>query len=166
MFKNFRRHCFSAFVLLMSSSKAFGEDVDAMTSFGDWSVFSDGESCWVAASLRGHSGDFSHSDLFTVSFFDRSGVPEMSVFVEEFDDPVSTVTLILNGNKVVLDPEGDFFFLEDDAETEILGLMLSGTPPSINIELVSGGSTNYDISLNGFMEAYMYSWRACVMRRY
>jgi hypothetical protein len=165
MFRNFRRHCFSAFVLLMSSSKAFGEDVEAITSFGDWSVFSDGESCWIAASLRGPSGHFSPSDLFIVSFFDRSGVPDLSVFIEDSDNLVSAVTVLLHENKVALDPDDDFFFPGDDDENEILRLVLFGTPPSINIELVSGESKNYDISLNGFMEAYMYSWQDCMIRR-
>jgi hypothetical protein len=139
----------------------FGEEVDAITSFGAWSVFKDDVACWAASSAEEvniDSDTINEEDLVMyVSFFYRQPVPEISFLGGNTlgDSAIATVGAV----------QADFFSDEDgsyfavDSERTLLFAMLEAQ----QVDLSSRVSTKPMVafSLEGFKEAYNSLARMC-----
>lgn len=140
---------------------AFGQDADAIVSFGAWSVFKDSVTCWAASSAEevntGPEADDDGSVMVYVSFFRKQPVPEISFALDD-----------CCGDKVIADVGGvraDFVYDEDgiyfpaENERDLLFAFLASRQLSVYRPRSSQPVVTF--SLMGFKGAYNHLANIC-----
>ena len=160
--------CLAMFLLVACnhSSAVLAEEFDAIGVFGDWSAFSDRGACWASSIMHMTGRDDSLEDrLIIVSFFDRSGIPEVSFFLADREDRVDAALVVVGGHRVETFPDEQFFFTDEEWNDPLLRALISDEMVQVHLGYESGATEIYEPSSRGFQEAYVYAWRACGQRR-
>jgi hypothetical protein len=158
-----------AIILLVAcnhSSAILANEFDAIGMFGDWSAFSDRGACWASSVMHIDGQDEVLEDrLITVSFFDRSGIPEVSFFLADREDRVESALVVIGGHRVELYPDDQFFITDEEWSETLLKAVISDQLVQVHLGYRSGATEIYEPSARGFQDAYIYAWRACGLRR-
>lgn len=136
------------------------EIADSVTSIGDWSLFSDEETCWVASSpdILPDVHDDPEKVLMFVAFFKGSAEPQISFYLDGFERSLMFARTGIE--RLLIFKFEDMHYSEfPDEEYDFLMEMLNRD----RIDLLTRTSTEvkYSFSLDGFIEAYNEAARVC-----
>lgn len=151
------------YLLLLAAPCFAGEPTySALAEYGDWSVFTDGDVCWIETLSARHSSEDSALRL-TVTFYDDVYDGALAVFNPSGFQEARFFALLVEGGAFPLDREAvysDYLFNNTSGLMSALRVTEVETVELKVVEQVST-VTGYEFSLNGYLGATKAAREEC-----
>lgn len=152
-----------AYLLLLAGPCFAAEPTySALAEYGDWSVFTDGEVCWIETLSARHSSEDSALRL-TVTFYDDVYDGALAVFNPSGFSEARLFALVVEGGAFPLDREAvypDYLF---NNTAGLMSALRVTEVEMVELKVVEQVSTvtGYEFSLNGYLTATTMAREEC-----
>lgn len=150
-------------VILLSWSSVFAEpEHSTLAEYEDWSLFYDGEVCWIESFS---AEPFLQEDgpRLTVTFYGDDYEGDLTVFDPKNFYDADLIALVIEGRAFPLDREDIYSEYVFDNTSGLMGALNFSEAAAVDVKLIdqSNNIVNYRFSLDGYASAAKSARKFC-----
>ena len=149
------------FMTIAGLSNAQEPEIDYLQSYGEWSLFIDGNDCWLASHPRDKNGDASTNIFYYVTFHNNEPRPKNSVFFSVVDSYAGSLILQSPTRSYDFSLYGDTAYPNAENELNILRELLVTNTFKLEISTSDHGLHELYLPTRGFKNAYNSISKQC-----